>query len=52
MGYEVVGGLVNDAGIEDGVAFNMLRLNPGVENSRCLTKIFHCGGTQVPCHVL
>jgi len=39
LGYAVVGGLVKDAGIGEGVAFNMLGLNPGVENSRYLAKI-------------
>lgn len=41
MGYEFVGGLVNDAGIDGGLAFNMLRLNPGVENLRCLATFFN-----------
>lgn len=41
LGYAVVGGLVKDAGIGEGVAFNMLGLNPGVENSRYLAKQFN-----------
>ena len=47
LGYAVVGGLVKDAGIGEGVAFNMLGLNPGVENSRYLANIYDLPGIVI-----